>query len=85
MEKKPQYDKLVSLSKEKLSKLKNASMATGGCEEGSVDVLPIGEGLLIIDEVKVQYICCINVRTVYTQYHCHIMSYPLKWMIKKTH
>ena len=83
MEKKVQYDKLVSLSKEKFSKLKNARMVTRGSEEESVDVLPIGEGSLIIDEVKVQYICCINVCTVYTLLHVIPVQMGFKKLTKK--
>jgi len=60
VEKKIQYDKLVSMSKEKLSK--KARMTTGGGEEESVAVILIGEGSLIIDEVKVWFISFMNVR-----------------------
>ena len=56
MEKKGEYDKLVSLHKEKLDIQHTRRQAED--EEGdagrSSDVLPIGEGALIIDEVKVR-------------------------------
>lgn len=55
VEKKAQYDKLVAMSKEKLS-AKSRKIAMSN-EDGNVqDVLPIGEGSLIIDEVKVSAI-----------------------------
>jgi len=47
------------MNKEKLSK--KARMTTGGGKEESIAVLPIGEGSLIIDEVKVWFISFMNV------------------------
>ena len=51
IEKEVKYDRLVSLTQENLS-CKSARQVVEG-EEVNSEVLPIGEGSLVIDEVKV--------------------------------
>ena len=51
VEKKVQYDSLVSLAQERLSH--RSSIQSVETEEDNSQVLPIAEGSLIIDEVKV--------------------------------
>jgi len=58
-EKKIQYDKLVALAHEKTSN--EAARRLGGSEDDS-ELLPIGEGSLVIDEVKARSIIDINPR-----------------------
>lgn len=56
-EKKIQYDKLVALVHERASN--EAARRLGGSED-DLELLPIGEGSLVIDEVKARSIIDIN-------------------------
>ena len=51
VEKKVQYDRLVSLTQENISRKSSRLLVES--EEDKSEVLPLGEGSLIIDEVKV--------------------------------